>query len=135
MKTDEPIVLACAGCSFAGRLAYELAQELDRRGAAEMSCLAGVAADLPCFRKKLEDREVWIIDGCPLECSRAIFERNGRTADRHFRLHDYGIRKKGPMPEGTDLSGSTEGPADCWAICFRPRSELSLRGAVCSGSP
>lgn len=65
MKTDKPIVLACAGCSFAGRLAYELAQELDRRGAAEMSCLAGVAADLPCFRKKLEDREVWIIDGLP----------------------------------------------------------------------
>ena len=107
-RTNKPVVLACAGCSFAGRLDYELAQELDHRGVAEMSCLAGVAAELPYFQKKLAGREVWIIDGCPLECGRAVFERNNRTADRHIRLHDLGIRKNGPLPEGTDLNGLTE---------------------------
>lgn len=40
----KPVVFACSGCSFAGRLAYELAQEMDRLEVAEMSCLAGVAS-------------------------------------------------------------------------------------------
>jgi uncharacterized metal-binding protein len=52
-ETDKAVVFACAGCSAAGRLAYDLALDLDRRQVAEMSCLAGLAAELKPFVKKL----------------------------------------------------------------------------------
>ena len=103
MEQKKPVVFACAGCSFAGQLAYQLALELDRRGIAEMSCLAGLGAEKPSFLRKIRGREVWIVDGCPIECSLGILDRIGKHADRHIRLHDYGIKKKQPPEEGVDL--------------------------------
>jgi uncharacterized metal-binding protein len=100
----KPILFACAGCSFAGRLAYDLAQELDRRGVAEMSCLAGVAAEKRAFLSKLQGREVWIIDGCPIECSQGVFDRVGHRVHRHIRLHDLGFKKLAAPPEGIDMN-------------------------------
>lgn len=61
----KPVVLACAGCSHAGRVAYDVALELDRWEIAEMSCLAGMAAEKAEFLAKLRNRAVWIVDGCP----------------------------------------------------------------------
>lgn len=92
---DRPVVFACAGCSSAGRLAYDLALELDRRGVAEMSCLAGLACEKKPFLKKVAGREVWMIDGCPIECALGVMERIARRADVHIRLHDFGVRKQG----------------------------------------
>jgi uncharacterized metal-binding protein len=105
MKSDpeKPVIFACAGCSAAGRLAYDLAQELDRRRVAEMSCLAGLAAELPLFTRQVASRPVWLIDGCPIQCGRAIFERQGRPIDRYIRLDEHGVRKKIGLPQGADL--------------------------------
>jgi uncharacterized metal-binding protein len=96
-------VFACSGCSIAGRLAYDLAQELDRRGIAEMSCLAGVGAAKSHFLKQLRGREVWIIDGCPIECGLGVFERLRRRADVHIRLHDSGVQKNVGARPGFDM--------------------------------
>lgn len=98
-----PIVLACAGSSFAGKLAYDLARELDRRGAAEMSCLAGFGASRPVFLRKAESRKIWVIDGCPIDCGLGIFQRIGLHPDRHIRLADLGISKNVQPPGGVDL--------------------------------
>ena len=98
-----PLVYACAGCSVAGRLAYELAQEFDRRGIAEMSCLAGVGAGKAHFVKQLEGREVWIIDGCPIECSLGVFAQVRCRADVHIRLHELGVKKHSGAPPGWDM--------------------------------
>jgi uncharacterized metal-binding protein len=95
----KPLVYACAGCSFAGRLAYEVALELDARGTAEMSCLAGVAAKHPHFLRQLEGREAWIIDGCAIGCAQGVFAQVGRPAERQIRLDELGIRKHRP-PDG-----------------------------------
>lgn len=102
-RRERPIVYACAGCSFAGRLTYDLAQELDRRDIAQMSCLAGLAADLPYFQRQAEGRRLWIIDGCPLECSREVFRRAGRRANADIRLHELGIQKNSPPDGGVDV--------------------------------
>ena len=99
----KPLVLACAGCSFAGQTAYQLALELDRRGYAEMSCLAGVAAQKKPFLAKLRDREVWIIDGCPIACSAGVFACGEHTAALHVRLYEYGIKKHQPPEAGVDM--------------------------------
>lgn len=108
MPDEKPILFACSGCSFAGRLAYDLALELDRRGTAEMSCLAGLGASHPAFTRKLKDREVWIIDGCPITCSQGVFERNGDAVDRHIRLHDLGFEKEIPPEGGVDMDQLVE---------------------------
>ena len=93
MTRDLPLVYACAGCSLAGRVSYDVAQELTRRNMAQMSCLAGIAADLPIFTQQLDEHQVWVIDGCPLECAKGVFDRLGRSVDRHIRLREYGVPK------------------------------------------
>lgn len=98
----KPVVFACAGCSYAGQIAYRLALELDRRGIAEMSCLAGLGAEKPVFMKLAERRPVWIIDGCPIECSAGITAKTGRPAILHIRLYEYGIKKKQTHPDSVD---------------------------------
>lgn len=99
MSARKPIVFACAGCSFVARLAWELAHELDRRGIAEMSCLAGIGARKKVFLNKLRDREVWVIDGCPIECGLGIFDLIECRVDRHIRLAEFGFAKH-IEPEG-----------------------------------
>lgn len=100
LKTACPVVFACSGCSNAGQLVNRVALELDRRGIAEMSCLAGVGAAKPFFLKKLNEREVWIIDGCPIHCSLGVFDQVNQFADVHIRLHDIGIKKNSQQPNG-----------------------------------
>jgi uncharacterized metal-binding protein len=65
-----------------------------------MSCLAGVAAELPYFRKQLVGREVWVVDGCPLQCALHVFCNQERAVERHIRLHDYGVKKQIGLPTG-----------------------------------
>ena len=95
-----PILFACSGCSNAGQLANDVALELDRRGVAEMSCLAGVGAAKPSFLRKLSDREVWIIDGCPIQCSLGVFGQVREHVNVHIRLHDLGIKENADAPSG-----------------------------------
>lgn len=88
MANDLPIVFACSGCSHAGKLANELAVELNQRSVAQMSCLAGIGAGKWHFLKQLADRTVWVIDGCPLECGLGVFDQIHEHIDVHVRLHD-----------------------------------------------
>jgi uncharacterized metal-binding protein len=100
MSPSPPLVFACAGCSPAGKAAYDVAQELTARGAAEMSCLAGVAAELPYFQKQLADRDIWVIDGCPLQCALHVFRKQRREVAEHFRLNEHGVKKQVGLPAG-----------------------------------
>lgn len=99
----KPVVFACSGCSPAGQLANQLALELDRRGIAEMSCLAGLGAEKPVFVKLAQRRPVWIIDGCPIECGGGIVDKVQQPAALHLRLHDYGIKKKDGLTDYMSL--------------------------------
>lgn len=98
-----PILFACSGCSNAGQLANQVALELDRRGIAKMSCLAGVGAAKQHFLRQLAGREVWIIDGCPIECSLGVFGQVRERVDVHIRLHALGVRKNEALPVGVEF--------------------------------
>lgn len=69
-----PLIYACSGCTLTGCRAYLVAKELDERGLAQMSCLAGVAAGKSGFLKELRGRRVWVVDGCDEACGRAVIE-------------------------------------------------------------
>jgi len=103
MPERKPLVFACAGCSVAAKLSWDLARELDRRGIAEMSCLAGVGARRKPFLNKLRNRAVWVIDGCPIECGLGIFDLIDTQVDRHIRLADLGFKKHAEPEGGVDM--------------------------------
>lgn len=90
-----PLVYSCSGCSSAAQLANHVALQLDRCGVAEMSCIAGVGGDVPHLMKIVRSgRPIVALDGCPLVCVKSVLERHGITADRHYQLQQYGVKKR-----------------------------------------
>lgn len=83
-----------------------------------MSCLAGVAAELPVFTQPLDDREAWIIDGCPLECAKGVFDKLGRPVDRHIRLREYGVSKNETPRTNVNIGELTD------RICHDDRNHI-----------
>lgn len=90
-----PLVYSCSGCSSAAQLANQVALQLDRRGVAEMSCIAGVGGDVPHLMKIVRSgRPIIALDGCPLACVKSVLARHGIVADRHYPLEQYGVKKR-----------------------------------------
>ena len=90
-----PLVYSCSGCSSAAQMANHLAIALDRRGLAEMSCIAGVGGDVPkLVRVAKSGRPIIAIDGCALACVKNCLARHGVTATDYHLLSDHGVRKR-----------------------------------------
>jgi len=95
MSTALPLVYACSGCSSAAQMANDLALKLDRAGAAEMSCIAGVGGGVTgLVRTAQSGRRILALDGCVLKCVSACLSNAGVTADTHLVLSDYGVKKR-----------------------------------------
>lgn len=95
MQYEKPLLYSCSGCSSAAQMANYIAIQLDRRGIAEMSCIAGVGGNV----KKLvhtasSGRKIIVIDGCPLACSKACLGNHSIHADSHFELTAMGVKKR-----------------------------------------
>jgi uncharacterized metal-binding protein len=90
-----PLVYSCSGCSSAAQMANHLAIGLDRRGLAEMSCIAGVGGDVPkLVRIAKSGRPIIGIDGCALACVRNCLARHGVEPTEYHLLSDHGVRKR-----------------------------------------
>ena len=90
-----PLVYSCSGCSSAAQMANHLAIALDRRGLAEMSCIAGVGGDVPkLVRVAKSGRPIIGIDGCALACVRNCLARHGVEPEVYHLLSDQGVRKR-----------------------------------------
>ena len=90
-----PLVYSCSGCSSAAQLANHVAVRMDRKGVAEMSCIAGVGGDVPkLVRLAQSGRPILALDGCPLVCVQSSLARHGITPTRHYQLHEYGVKKR-----------------------------------------
>ncbi len=94
-RQTTPLVYSCSGCSSAAQLANHVALRLDRAGVAEMSCIAGVGGDVASLvRTARSGRPIIALDGCPLNCVQGCLARHGITADRHYQLQQYGVKKR-----------------------------------------
>lgn len=90
-----PLVYSCSGCSSAAQMANRMALWLDRAGAAEMSCIAGVGGGVTgLVRTAQSGRPILALDGCVLHCVRACLDRAGVVPDVHLTLSDHGVRKR-----------------------------------------
>ena len=94
-KRDLPLVYSCSGCSSAAQTANHIALELDRRGVAEMSCIAGIGGNVAHLVKIARSgRPILALDGCPLACARSCLAQRGITPTRHVLLHEHGVKKR-----------------------------------------
>lgn len=94
-RPDLPLVYSCSGCSSAAQMANYLAVALDRRGHAEMSCIAGVGGDVPkLVRIAKSGRRIIAIDGCALACVRNCLARHDIAPTEYHLLSDHGVRKR-----------------------------------------
>ena len=76
-------------------MANHVALQLDRRGVAEMSCIAGVGGDVPSLMKVARaGRPIVVIDGCPLVCAKKCLQRHGIEAQSHLQLSEHGVKKR-----------------------------------------
>ncbi|HEY0847873.1 MAG TPA: putative zinc-binding protein [Noviherbaspirillum sp.] len=90
-----PLVYSCSGCSSAAQTANQVALQLDRRGVAEMSCIAGVGGDVPHLLKIAKSgRPIIGIDGCVLACVKSSLARHGIAPRWYHQLHEYGVKKR-----------------------------------------
>ena len=114
-----PLVYSCSGCSSAAQLANHVALQLDRRGVAEMSCIAGVGGDVPkLVRLAQSGRPIVALDGCPLVCVKSSLARHGLVPERHYQLHQYGVKKRNHQ----DFD-----PAQADAVLARIEADLKAR--------
>ncbi|MES2300386.1 MAG: putative zinc-binding protein [Pseudomonadota bacterium] len=94
-KHDLPLVYSCSGCSSAAQMANHVALALDRRGVAQMSCIAGVGGDVPSLLKTARSgRTIIAIDGCQLACVRQCLARHDIEPQRHVLLNRCGVQKR-----------------------------------------
>jgi uncharacterized metal-binding protein len=76
-------------------MANYLAIALDRRGFAEMSCIAGVGGDVPkLVRIAKSGRRIIAIDGCALACVRNCLARHTVEPSDYHLLSEHGVRKR-----------------------------------------
>jgi len=95
MSRKIPLVYSCSGCSSAAQMANQIAVWLDRNGAAEMSCIAGVGGGVTALVKTAQSgRPILALDGCALACVSACLAREGLSPDRHVVLAEFGVKKR-----------------------------------------
>lgn len=88
------LVYSCSGCASSGQMANRIAVNIDRRGLAEMSCIAGVGGAVrPMVEKARAAQEVISIDGCPLHCGRQCLLKAGIKKIKHYDLSKFGVIK------------------------------------------
>lgn len=89
------IVYSCSGASSAAQMANWIAIALDRRGLAEMSCIAGVGGGVKALVTKAGSAEIIIsVDGCPLSCVEHCLGKEGLKSTVRYDLSQLGVPKK-----------------------------------------
>ena len=85
---------ACSGGANVAEVADRAARQLMEEGEGMMWCLAGIGAgiDLMVGKAKEADLNV-VLDGCPMDCARKIFDNAGITNYEQFKVTDLGIEK------------------------------------------
>lgn len=88
------LLYACSGGANVGEIADKAARELMFAGEGTMFCLAGLGADIPGMVQTARDADLnLVIDGCPVDCAKKIFDRQGLTNYKQIKVTDLGIEK------------------------------------------
>ena len=99
------LVYACSGAANTGLLADNIARKMHQAGTGNMTCLAGLGAELTGFKASAEgaDKNL-VLDGCAIACGAKIFDKLGLKY-QHVLMTNYGV-KKGETLITPELIGS-----------------------------
>ena len=88
------LLYACSGAANVAEVADLAARQLAAQGAGKMFCLAGLGAEIPAMVQTARDADLNVIlEGCPMDCAKKIFDRLGLKNYCHVRVTDLGIEK------------------------------------------
>jgi uncharacterized metal-binding protein len=88
------LIYACSGAANVAEISDRVAHQLTAEGLGAMFCLAGLGAGLPNMIQSAKDADLnLVLDGCPLDCARLIFQNAGVTNVKILRITDHGIAK------------------------------------------
>ena len=88
------LLYACSGGANVAEISDKAARELMFGGCGTMFCLAGIGAGIQGMIQTARDADVnLVIDGCPMDCAKKIFEKAGITNFAYIRVTDLGIEK------------------------------------------
>ncbi len=93
-KKKTVLLYACSGGANVAEIADKAARELMFSGAGSMFCLAGLGAGIQGMIQTAKDADVnLVIDGCPMDCAKKVFEKAGITNFAYVKVTDLGIEK------------------------------------------
>ncbi len=88
------LICACSGGANVAEISDRAAREFAFAGQGAMFCLAGLGADIPGMVQTARDADLnLVIDGCPMDCAKKIFDRHGLTNYVQIKVTDLGIEK------------------------------------------
>ncbi len=88
------LIYACSGGANVAEIADKAARELMFAGCGTMFCLAGLGAGIQGMIQTAKDADVnLVIDGCPMDCAKKIFDRCGVANYKQIKVTDLGIEK------------------------------------------
>ena len=85
---------ACSGGANVAEISDKAARQLMFEGLGSMFCLAGLGAGIQGMIQTAKDADLnVVIDGCPMECAKKIFDKCGVTNYVYVKVTDLGIEK------------------------------------------
>lgn len=88
------LLYACSGGANVAEIADKAARVMMFSGCGTMFCLAGIGAGIPGMIQTARDADVnLVIDGCPMDCAKKVFEKAGITNFVYVKVTDLGIEK------------------------------------------
>jgi len=86
------LLYACSGGANVAEIADRAARQATADGAGTMFCLAGIGAGIPAMVQTARDADLnVVIDGCPMDCAKKIFDKAGLANYVQIKVTDLGI--------------------------------------------
>lgn len=93
------LLYACSGGANVAEASDMACRQLMSEGAGSMFCLAGLGAGIDTMIQQAKSADLNIvIDGCPMDCAKKIFDKLELSNVKTIRATDLGLEKK---PKGT----------------------------------
>jgi uncharacterized metal-binding protein len=85
---------ACSGGANVAEVADRACRQLMDEGAGTMFCLAGLGAGIEGMIQTARDADLnAVIDGCPMDCAKKIFDQAGLENTVQLKVTDLGFEK------------------------------------------
>ena len=93
-KKRNVLFYACSGGANVAEVADRAAREMMFAGEGTMFCLAGLGAGIQGMVQTAKDADLnVVIDGCDVNCAKAVFDNCGVENYVHVKVTDLGIEK------------------------------------------